>query len=87
MTIGYVLLMGEGVLGAIAFRSTEVPAHATMRRTTPGYFAVLMTLLARQGHERVLAIQSHIMMQLRSLLCILIGFGVVYKNKVPLRVP
>lgn len=37
-----------------------------------------------EGPERVRAIQSHALMQLRALLCIAIGFGVIYRNKVML---
>lgn len=35
-----------------------------------------------EGTERVKAIQSHALLQLRAVLCIAIGFGVIYRNKV-----
>lgn len=34
------------------------------------------------GAERVSAIQSHALLQLRAVLCICLGFGVIYRNKV-----
>lgn len=34
------------------------------------------------GPDRVRAIQSHALLQLRAVICIAIGFGVIYRNKV-----
>ncbi len=34
------------------------------------------------GLERVKAIWSHALLQLRAVICVLIGFGVIYRNKV-----
>lgn len=34
------------------------------------------------GPERVRSIQSHALLQLRAVVCIAVGFGVIYRNKV-----
>ncbi|GLC46618.1 hypothetical protein PLESTB_001223600 [Pleodorina starrii] len=39
------------------------------------------------GPERVKAIWSHALLQLRALICVLIGFGVIYRNKILLGKP
>ncbi|GLI61584.1 hypothetical protein VaNZ11_004000 [Volvox africanus] len=39
------------------------------------------------GHERVKAIWSHALLQLRAVICIVIGFGVIYRNKILLGKP
>lgn len=55
-------------LGFILFMTEGVMSAVTLRGIPP-------------GHQRVLAIQSHALMQLRSLVCVIIGFAVIYRNK------
>ncbi|KAG1681103.1 hypothetical protein FOA52_015544 [Chlamydomonas sp. UWO 241] len=48
---------------------------------TEGLLAAIM-FRHLDGPERVAAIQSHAIMQIRALVCIVIGFVVIYQNKV-----
>lgn len=47
-----------------------------------GVISSIMFRHIEPGAERVKAIQSHALLQLRAVVCIAIGFGVIYRNKV-----
>ena len=55
-------------LAFLLFMSQGVLSAITLRSLPP-------------GPQRVAAIQSHALMQLRSIACVIIGFGVIYRNK------
>lgn len=50
-----------------------------------GVISGIMFRHMEPGLERVNAIQSHALLQLRAVVCIAIGFGVIYRNKVGAR--